>query len=156
MRSVASVIPGLLAAIGLTACQGSRMDPCEFLSVEAVRSIDASVSSPLWAGRQEPKADYEVCTFYNAGGDPRVMLFVWYDDEASPRDLVADGSDDASVRPITESDIEAYASFDDESLQLLAARSSSRTVGLRVRNTVVDGSEEFRKVIALAETAVRY
>ena len=147
----------VVCALGSAACEEARLDPCQFLSVDDVRAVDVSVSTPVWAGRLEPRAEYEVCTFHNASGDARVMLFVWYGNETPPRDLVAEGSEsNDSIRPISETGLEGFASFGNDSLQLLAARSSQRTVGVRVRAPIREGSREFARVVALAEAAVRH
>lgn len=145
------IIAGLLAA---TACGQARLDPCEFLTVDEVATIDSTVSTARWAGRQEPKADNEVCIFYNASGDARVMLFVWYENDSPVSELVAAGSgNDARLRPFSGTDLEGFASFGNGNLELLAARSAARTVGLRVRAHVSEGSENFSRLVALAQAA---
>lgn len=140
----------------LSGCSETRMDPCELLSVSDVKEIDNKVSVSLWAGRGGKKKDDEVCMFYTDKGDPRVMLFVWYDKNKTPRDLVTKGTKDSS-NEILDLDIpgkEVTASFSDENLKLLAVKSSDGIIGLRVRKPVVKDSTEFDTLLDLSDKAL--
>jgi hypothetical protein len=120
--------------------------------------LDSSVMSSLWAGRGEPKTNNEVCLFYDVDGDPRMMLFVWYENEASPPELVAEGSEQAGVivteLDLSTADFRAAASFADDALALLALQSDKRTIGFRVREPVRRDSAEFEALLQLSQVAL--
>jgi hypothetical protein len=140
----------------LTGCSEARMDPCELLSVDDVKELDSTVSISLWAGRGGKKKEDEVCMFYTDKGDPRVMLFVWYDKDKTPRDLVTKGEKDLS-NEIVDLDIpgkEAVASFSENNLKLLAVKSSNGIIGLRVRNSIKKDSDGFDTLLDLSGKAL--
>jgi hypothetical protein len=83
-----------MAVFGLAGCSDMRRDPCQLLTVEDVKSVDNTVAFPIWAGRDGERKDDEVCVFNTADGDPRLMLFVWYDKEKYPEHLVTEGAAD--------------------------------------------------------------
>jgi hypothetical protein len=144
----------ILCAAALVACDGGRFDPCGLLTVDEARALDDSITTSLWAGQHQDKADNEVCMFYNDNGDARMMLFAWYDD-AEPRELVADGSSaNAIIETFAPAALDAAASFGPDGLQLLAARSGDRVVGFQVRKPVHDGSPSLERVFELAEAAL--
>jgi hypothetical protein len=123
-----------------------------------VKAVDSSVMSSLWAGRSEPKTDNEVCLFYDADSNPRMMLFVWYENEASPTELVAEGSAQAAVI-VTELDrstanFRGAASFSDDALALLALQSDKRTIGFRIREPVRRDSAKFEALLQLSQVAL--
>jgi hypothetical protein len=140
----------------LAGCSESRMDPCELLSVSDVKEIDDTVSVSLWAGRGGEKKENEVCMFYTDKGDPRVMLFVWYDKNKTPVDLVTNGTKGSSSE-IVNLDIpgkEAVASFSEQNLKLLAVKSSNGIIGLRVRKEIEQDAAEFDKLLDLSGKAL--
>lgn len=152
------IIPLLLTFIVLSvaACSDARTDPCKLLSVNDVKEIDDTVTVSLWAGRGGDKKENEVCMFYNEGGDPRIMLFSWYDKNKSPREIVENGAKGSGE--IVDIDIpgkEAVATFSEDELRLFAVKSSNGLVGLRVRKPVENDSADFQKLISLSEKALR-
>jgi len=141
---------------GLSGCSETRMDPCELLSVSDVKEIDDTVSVSLWAGRGGKTKENEVCMFYTDKGDPRFMLFVWYDKNESPVDLVTKGRKGSSSE-ILNIDIpgkEATASFTDKDVKLLAVKSSNGIIGLRVRKPVKQDSTGFDILLELSDKAL--
>jgi hypothetical protein len=146
----------MLATLALSACSEDRLDPCDYVSVAEASALDSAVSSSLWAGRGAEKSDNEVCLFYTAEGDPRLMVFVWYDNNVDMRQLVADGSkDDSTTVELTDGSLRGAATFGDGELQLLAVQSARRTVGFRWRQPVRRNSPEFDNLLRLARTAAQ-
>jgi hypothetical protein len=137
-------------------CSEDRRDPCQLLTAEEVKSVDVSVDYSLWAGRGGEKKENEVCMYYAPDGDPRVMLFVWYDKEKDPRVLVnhKETDKDSMVVNLTGIGSQAAAVFSGSELRLLAVRSAEGVVGLRVRKPVTQDSLEFLEITQLTETAL--
>lgn len=161
------MVPGMLqkwllvavqfvAILAVSACSESREDPCRLLSVDEVVAIDSTVTTAMWAGRDGAQQDDEVCVYYAADGNPRVMLFVWYGSEKEPEDLVRSGGADTSATVLTlaEAGTAAAAAFGDGELKLLAVSSPQGTIGLRVRASVREDSAELDQVVRLARTAL--
>jgi len=146
----------VLLVLSLVGCFDSRRDPCQFLSVEDVKSIDDTVAVSLWAGRDGEKKDDEVCGFYTEDGDPRAMLFVWYDKEKDPEELakLAAAITNGLVVEIPSVGSKAAAYFQGEELKLLAARSTQGVIGLRVKKSVKRNSFEFDQTALLVEKAL--
>jgi hypothetical protein len=146
----------IVAVLFLAGCSDARVDPCRLLTVEDVRSVDDSVAVSLWAGRGGERKDNEVCMFYTDAGDPRVMLFVWYDSEKDPKALVAKGQADAgaTVVDVAGAGSNAAAAFRNDELKLLAVKSSQGVVGLRIRKPVSRDGADFDEAVRLAETAL--
>jgi len=141
---------------GLSGCSETRIDPCKLLSVSDVKEIDDTVSVSLWAGRGGKKKEDEVCMFYTEKGDPRVMLFVWYDKNKMPKDLVTNGAQGMSDE-ILDLDIpgkEAAATFSHKDLKLLAVKSPNGIIGLRVRKPVERDSDGFDTLLVLSAKAL--
>lgn len=149
-------VGGLAAALCISACADKRLDPCTLLSPEEVRAIDSGVSYSLWAGRGGERREDEVCVFYTKGGDARVMLFVWYEADAEPDELVAAavGDERAEIVEVPGSDTRAVAALDGDDLKLLAVESPEGVVGLRVRREIARDSSEFEAALLLARTAL--
>ena len=145
-----------VVVFGLTACSEARRDPCQLLSVEDVRSVDSTVTSSFWAGRDGERKEDEVCMFQTDDGDPRVMLFVWYDSESDPWELASKGvaGTGATIVDLSGIGTEAAAAFSDDELKLLAVKSSRGLVGLRVRKTASRDSADFNEIVQLAEEAL--
>jgi hypothetical protein len=158
MRAALAIASGIVVAAGAAACRDTRMDPCQFLTLADARSVDGTVTNSVWAGRGARKADNEVCTFYTDDGSPRVMLFVWYEnDDIDPKRLVTAGADTrATIVDVSRGDWTASASFDDAGMQLFAARSSDNTIGFRVRKPIRRGSAEFDNLVRLAQAVLRH
>ena len=150
------MILSLVVILGLAACTEARKDPCQLLGVEEVRSVDNTVSDSIWAGRDGERKDDEVCMYHTDAGEPRLMLFVWYDKNADPEMLVSEGSLAADARPVELSGIgsKAFAVYSDGELKLLAVKSERGVVGIRVRKPVSEDSDDFREIAQLAEKAL--
>ena len=146
----------LLAVLSLTACSESRKDPCRLLSVAEVQAVDNTVAVAIWAGRDGERKEDEVCVFHTAEGDPRVMLFSWYDPETHPDQMVMEGAElqGGEFVELPGSGSRAVASFKGNELGLLAVQSPLGVVGIRVRKPVDRNSEELMALIQLAETAL--
>jgi hypothetical protein len=130
----------------LSGCSESRRDPCELLTALEVKSVDSSVSYSLWAGRDGEKKEDEVCMYYTSEGEPKVMLFVWYDkDKVEENSVVVDLPGVGS---------KAVAAFSESELKLLVVKSTDGVVGLRVRKPVARDSLELLEIVQLAETAL--
>ena len=159
LRTCKIYISLFVVLLSLAACSEARRDPCQLLTVEDVRSVDHSVAVSVWAGRDGERKEDEVCMFHTEEGDPRVMLFVWYDREADPEQLVKEGTSetDTAVVDVPGAGLKAAAAFSDDELKLLAVKSPGGVVGLRVRKPVRSGSAAFDEVLKLAEKAsLRY
>ena len=140
--------------LGLAACSETRRDPCELLTAEEVKSVDNTVTVSLWAGRDGERKDDEVCVFYTDDGDARAMLFVWYDDEKQPLELVSESTPGAEIIELPGVGLDAAAAYGDNEVKLLAVKSATGVVGLRVRKPVRKNSAEFNAIARLAETAL--
>lgn len=146
----------LIFMLGVVGCSGARRDPCELLTADEVKSVDETVTYSLWAGRGGEKKDDEVCMFYTEDGEPRVMLFAWYDKDKDPQELTKKGARDSGAMVIDVPGVgtKAAALFADDELKLLAVKSSPGVVGLRVRMPVSKDSVEFDVIAQLAEKAL--
>jgi hypothetical protein len=155
IKAVASLLV-LIPYIVLSGCSEDRRDPCALLTVLEVKSVDASVDNSLWTGRNGQKKEDEVCTYYTSEGDPKVMLFMWYDKDTDP-DLLVDRHEaekDSLVVDLPGVGSKAVAVFSDSKLKLLAVRSTDGVVGLRVKKPVTRDSLELLEIVQLAETAL--
>ena len=76
----------------ISACTESRRDPCELLTELEVKAVDPTIENSQWAGKEGGKLEDEVCIYSAANGDPKVMLFVWYDKNKDPGVLFGDQS----------------------------------------------------------------
>lgn len=154
-RLIKLVFPFTLS-LSLLACSEARRDPCQLLSVQDVTTVDDSVTVSIWAGRDGELKDDEVCMFHTEEGDARLMLFVWYDKEADPWQLVAKGTAEtgATASEVPGVGLEAAATFSNDELKLLAVKSNRGVVGIRIRKPVRRGSAAFNEVAQLAEKAL--
>jgi len=145
-----------VAIFSLTACSEARRDPCQLLTVEEVKVVDKSVAISIWAGRDGERKDDEVCVFHTKDGDPRVMLFVWYDKEKEPFQLVTEGEMDSNLSIVEVPGIgsNAVATFNNDELKTFAVKSARGVVGLRVRKPIRKDSADFNEVTQLAERAL--
>jgi hypothetical protein len=146
----------LIVLFILTACSEARRDPCQLLSVEDVKSVDDSVAISIWAGRDGERKEDEVCVFHTKDGDPRVMLFVWYDKGKEPNELVTTGETEPNLTVVEVPGVgsNAAATFNDDKLKTFAVKSPRGVVGLRVRKTIRRDSADFSDVAQLAEKAL--
>ena len=90
----------LFIALNLLGCSDTRRDPCQLLTVQDVKSLDSTISVSLWAGRDGERKEDEVCAFYTDDGDPRAMLFVWYDQDKEPVELAQEAAAETSGQVI--------------------------------------------------------
>ena len=150
------LVPSLIVFLSLAACSDARKDPCQLLTVADVKSVDNTVADSIWAGRDGEMKDDEVCMFHTGDGEPRVMLFVWYDSESDPWELASKGvaGTGATIVDLSGIGTEAAAAFSDDELKLLAVKSSRGLVGLRVRKTASRDSADFNEIVQLAEEAL--
>lgn len=146
----------LLLAVGLAACFDSRKDPCQLLSVQDMKSLDETITASLWAGRDGERKDDEVCAFYADDGDPRAMLFVWYDQEKQPIELakLAAAATNGHVEELPKIGSYAAAFYQGEELEFLAVKSVQGVVGLRTKNSIKRDSVAFDQLALLAEKAL--
>lgn len=146
----------ILVVLSLIGCFDSRSDPCQLLTVSDVKSIDKTVAASLWAGRDGERKDDEVCAFYADDGDPRVMLFAWYDKEKDPVELakMAAAVSNGQVVELPRAGSRAVAYFQGEELKFLAVKSTRGVIGLRAKTYVKRGSAELDQFVLLAEKAL--
>lgn len=146
----------LLVAFGLAGCFDSRRDPCRLLTVQEMKSIDNTVTVSLWAGRDGERKDDEVCAFYAADGDPRAMLFVWYDKKKDPEELakMAAAETNGLVVELPRAGSKAVAYFQGKELKFLAAKTSQGVIGLRAKQSVKRDSAELDQFVLLTERAL--
>lgn len=118
--------------------------------------MDSTVSTSIWAGRDGERKDDEVCVFYNNDRFPRVMLFVWYDQDTDPKNVVNKGAADSGAMIVELPAIGSAAagSFINNELGLLAVKSGQGVIGLRVKKPVQKNSAEFTEIVQLAEKAL--
>lgn len=143
----------LLIVICIPGCVDSRRDPCQLLTVQDVQYLDETVTTSLWAGRDGERKDDEVCAFYTNDGDPRAMLFVWYDKEKDPVELaeMAAAETKGRVAELTNVGLKSAAYYDGDELEFLAARSAQGTIGLRTKESVKRDSAEQDQLVLIAE-----
>lgn len=143
-----------LSFLLIAGCSETRRDPCTLISPIEMKSLDADVTSAAWAGRDEEKRSDEVCMYYAADGDPRVMLFAWYDTGLDAGELVKRGVADNQAEISDVPGKDAAVAFADGELKLLTAKSEAGVVGLRVRKPVTRDSEEMGKAMEIAQKAL--
>ena len=146
----------LFIVLSLIACSDSRRDPCHLITVQDVQSLDDTVTVSLWAGRDGERKDDEVCAFYTDDGDPRAMLFVWYDKEKEPVVLAEMAAAEMNGRVVDLSNVglKAVAYFQGDELEFLAAKSTQGVIGLRTKESVRRDSTEQDQLVLLAEKAL--
>jgi len=144
------IVPSLLG------CSDPRRDPCQLITVQDVKSLDDTVTASLWAGRDGERKDDEVCAFYTDDGDPRAMLFVWYDKEKDPVVLAEMAAADMNGQVVEVSNVglKAAAYFQGEELEFLAAKSTQGVIGLRTKESVKRDSTEQIQLVLLVEKAL--
>ena len=146
----------LFVTANLLGCSDARRDPCQLLTVQDVETLDNTVSNSLWAGRDGERKDDEVCGFYTSEGEPRAMLFVWYDKENEPMDLATMAAAESNGQVVELSTVgsTAAAYFQGDELEFLAAKSPQGVIGLRTIEPVTRGSAEQDQLFLLAEKAL--
>jgi len=141
----------VLLALATSGCSKERTDPCSLLGVSEAQLFDSTIS----VSRSMPpqaKEDNSLCLYYNANGEPRLMLFVWTDDKVYPMDVTQSGmsGSDSEVIEITDVGEKAAAGFRSGELKLFAARNRKGMIGIRVRDPVMKDDATFEEVKALA------
>jgi len=146
----------LFIVLCLHGCSDTRRDPCQLLTVQDVKSLDRTVTDSQWAGRDGERKEDEVCAFYTDDGDPRAMLFVWYDKEKDPVVLAEMAAADMNGQVVEVSNVglKAAAYFQGEELEFLAAKSTQGVIGLRTKESVKRDSTEQDQLVLLAEKAL--
>jgi len=146
----------MFIVLSLLGCSDSRRDPCQLITVQDVKSLDYTVTVSLWAGRDGERKDDEVCAFYTEDGDPRAMLFVWYDKEKDPVVLaeMAAAEMNGQVVEVSNVGLKAAAYFQGDELEFLAAKSTQGVIGLRTKESVKKDSTEQNQLVLLAEKAL--
>lgn len=158
-----SFLLGIVVATALLAsaagCSRSpKANPCDLLSLDEAKAIDAGIAKGLSFPPQQGETN-ELCVYQDGAGEPRLMLFVWRGKSSDPVDAVRSGMKSVRDRVTELSGIgdKAAAGFsaaDDDTLKLLAAASKTGMVGIRVRDPVKENDEKFSTVKILAARAL--
>jgi hypothetical protein len=159
VRSTASHLV-CIAAVALAAVACSKgpaaQNPCDLVTLGEAQSLDSAIvktqSFPPKKGDTE-----EICLYHDAGGAPKLMVFVWRGGTADPRAKVGAGMKGSADRVVEVSGVgdKAVAGFDAEGgvLKLFAVQSPGGTVGLRVREPVTEGDAKYATVKSLGAQA---
>ena len=71
-------------------CSKAKLDPCSVLGVDEAQLFDSTISiSKAFPPQGTEKND--LCLYYNANGEPRLMLFVWSDRKSDPIEAITSG-----------------------------------------------------------------
>lgn len=133
-----------------SACSKAKLGPCSLLGVDEAQLFDSTISiSKAFPPKGAEKND--LCLYYNANGEPRLMLFVWSDPKSDPIDVISSGmtSGDSRIIEIAGVGEKAAAGFASGELKLLAARNKKGMVGVRVRDPITQSDAKFDDVKAL-------
>ena len=136
-----------LAASG---CSKAKLDPCSLLGVGEAQLFDSTVSiSKAFPPRGAEKND--LCLYYDANGEPRLMVFVWSDPDIDPVDAIKSGMSESGSTTIGIAGVgeKAAAGFDSGELKLFAARNKKGMIGVRVRDPIAQSDAKFENVKAL-------
>lgn len=145
--------PVLVLASSGAGCSKAKLDPCSLLGVGEVQAFDSTIStSQAFPPKGAEKND--LCLYYNANGDPRLMVFVWTDPAIDPADTIRSGMSDSGSRVIDIAGVgeNAAAGFGSSGLKLFAARNKKGMVGVRVRDPLTQSDPKFEDVKALVAT----
>ena len=139
----------------VTGCSKAKLDPCSLLGVGEAQGFDSTISTskafpPIGAEKND------LCLYYNANGEPRLMLFVWTDPKADPVGAVTSGmtAGDSKIIEIQAVGEKAAAGFASGELKLLAARNKKGMIGVRVRDPIMQSDAKFDDVKALVAKLV--
>lgn len=141
----------VLLALATSGCSKKRIDPCGLLGVSEAQLFDDTISSSrTFPPKGAEKND--LCLYYNANGEPRLMVFVWSDDKVDPIETTKSGlkGSESEVIEITGIGEKAAAGFRSGELKLFAARNRKGMIGVRVRDPVMRDDARFDNVKALA------
>lgn len=143
----ASCLTVLFAAM---ACSKAKIDPCSLLSVSEAQLFDDTI---LLSKAFPPKGkdNNDLCLYYNAKGEPRLMVFLWSDDKSDPLETTKSGMRGKELEIIEVAGIgdKAAAGFSAGDLKLFAARNKKGMIGVRVRDPIRQEDERFEQVKAL-------
>lgn len=131
-------------------CSKPKPDPCSLLGVGEAQGFDSTIYvSKAFPPQGAEKND--LCLYYNANGEPRLMVFVWSDPDIDPIDAIESGMSaaDSTVLEITGVGEKAAAGFGAGELKLFAARNKKGMIGVRVRDPIAPGDARFDDVKAL-------
>ena len=137
----------LAATLG---CSKAKVDPCGLFSVSEAQLFDSTISaSKAFPPKGDEKND--LCLYYNANGEPRLMLFVWSAHKIDPVEAVQSGmrESDSRIVEITGVGEKAAAGFRAGELRLFAAGNKKGTIGARVRDPMTQDDPKFDEVKAL-------
>lgn len=146
-RLLVSCLVLLFTASG---CSKAKLDPCSLLGVGEAQLFDSTISiSKAFPPKGTEKND--LCLYYNANGEPRLMVFVWSDPKIDPIDEIGSGMSggDSRTIEITEVGEKAAAGFGSGELKLFAARNKKGMIGVRVRDPITQSDAKFDEVKAL-------
>jgi len=140
----------LVLLFAVSGCSKAKLDPCSLLGIGEAQGFDSTISiSKAFPPKGAEKND--LCLYYNANGEPRLMLFVWTDPKADPVDAVTSGmsAGDSKIVEIPAVGEKAAAGFASGELKLLAARNKKGMIGVRVRDPIMQSDAKFDDVKAL-------
>jgi hypothetical protein len=140
----------LVVLLTASGCSKPKLDPCSLLGVSEAQLFDSTISiSKAFPPQGDEKND--LCLYYNANEEPRLMLFVWIDDNIDPMEVTKSGmtGSGSEVIEITGVGEKAAAGFASRELKLFAARNEKGMIGVRVRDPMTQDDPEFDEVKAL-------
>ena len=145
-----SLLSFLVLFLTASGCSKAKLDPCSLLGVAEAQLFDSSISISK-AFPPQGKEKNDLCLYYNASGEPRLMLFVWSDPKVDPIDAVTSGmtAGDSRIVEVPAVGEKAAAGFASGELKLLAARNKKGMIGVRVRDPITQSDAKFDDVKAL-------
>jgi hypothetical protein len=140
----------LIALFTASGCSKAKLDPCGLLGVSEAQLFDNTISSSK-AFPPEGAEKNDLCLYYNANGEPRLMLFVWSDRNIDPIAATKSGmsGSESKVIEITGVGEKAAAGFSSGELKLFAAKNNKGMIGVRVRDSITQNDARFDDVKAL-------
>ena len=137
----------------ISGCSKAKLDPCSLLGVSEAQDLDSTISSSKAFPRRGAEKN-DLCLFYNANGDRRLMLFVWTDPKTDPVNVVTSGmtASNSKIVEIPAVGDKAAAGFASGKLKLFTARNRKGMIGIRVREPIMQDDEKFDDVKALVAT----
>lgn len=147
---VAAFVSCVMLVFMASGCSTAKFDPCSLLDVSEAQLFDDTISSSR-AFPPKGAEKNDLCLYYNAEGEPRLMVFVWSDSKIDPLETTKSGkgggeSDAVEITGVGE---KAAAGFDSGFLKLLAARNKTGMIGVRVRDPVKQDDERFEDLKTL-------
>lgn len=131
-------------------CTKSKLNPCGLLDLTEIQAFDDTIST---SQSSPPKGEEtnDLCLYYNASGEPRLMVFVWSDQHADPFEVTRKGmgDGDSEVVEILGVGDKAAAGFNAGELKLFAASNQNGMIGIRVRDPVTRNDAKLDEVKSL-------